>query len=275
MKTDEMEKMLSCIPQQYLDQVLQKRAWPESRTESREQRTRHRRSIKVLLISAACMILGIGAVAGFVYGRKAGILFPSTVMGETGTDTSKHTGERGGTPEYIQAYCLPTLEEVYSMEPYSELIPRDIPSEWQMSGSYMILNDPIANPSGSKFLALDFSTGPEPIYHFSVQVSDYRETEHFADLTNPDSYTVSNFYEKTDPEVTQKYSVLFRAEDVSEKLMPNLIMHTADGRWRACIRIFWQGNVLGLDYHSDKEISASEFYRIIRSAEFLQEGEKK
>ena len=174
-------------------------------------------------------------------------------------------------PQYIPAFSTPTLEEVYAIAPYSELLPKRLLSNCSFSSSYMTEYDPVANPEGHKFLALIFKTGNEPWDTMEIKVSEYDGSAVFADINDKKTYALSYLYGNDSTPVGKdlvSFSDLFRAEDITFDIAKEMVYTLPDGLCKAEISLLCGDYIVSYAYTGD-EITAESFYDMIVSSDWF------
>lgn len=97
-------------------------------------------------------------------------------------DTTAPTVTETSPPDFFHAYAAPSLEELYSIAPYSELLPQKVLANCVFKGSYMPVYDPIvaavSGPSYSpddfpNYLSLRYSMGDAQWNGLNISVCRY------------------------------------------------------------------------------------------------------
>lgn len=175
-------------------------------------------------------------------------------------------------PQYIPEFGTPTLEEVYTITPYSELLPKRLLSNCSFSGSYMTEYDPVANPDGHKFLALIFKTGNESWDTMEIKVSEYDGTSVLADINDKRTYALSYLYGNDSPPAGNAlagFSDLFHAEDITTDIIKEMVYTLPDGLCKAEISLLCGDYIVSYAY-TGAEITVESFYDMIVSSEWLE-----
>ena len=179
--------------------------------------------------------------------------------------------DEGIPPQYVPAYAVPTLDEVYAAAPYSELLPKRLLPGCSFVDSYLTEYDPIVNPEGRKFLALIFKTGNESWDTMEIKVGEYDGTSLFADINDKRTYALSYLY--GDNAVLPGrdlpyFSELFHSEDITNEIAKEMVYTASDGLCKAEISVLCGDHIVSYGY-TGPEITAEAFYDMILSSDWF------
>ncbi len=112
--------------------------------------------LAVLIGGAAVLVPPLGEPGGTVVDPTATETAPPRETPPP-VETEASTTPETSPPDFFHAYATPSLEECYTMAPYSELLPQKILEGCVFTGSYMPVYDPIvAACSSSGYSPDDF-----------------------------------------------------------------------------------------------------------------------
>lgn len=237
---------------------------------------------KPLAVAAAAVLITVSALALIIP-----VFFRTAQSGTVGTipfpnDSARSVKLPGQTqieyqddiPYYVPAYSTPSLDELYSTGPYSDLLPTRVLENCEFRGTYLTEYDPVANPDNHKYLAISFKTGPEDWDYLEIRVSEYGADgvrPEPADPGAPDTYDLSFLYawQAGDREGKEPPRVngLFRSSDVSRGITAYRIA-MFDGLCKADISVICGDYVVSYSY-TGREISADAFFNMITSAKWF------
>ena len=239
------------------------------------EKTSSKPAIKRIAVIAATALLAVGLIiTGIVTAAKTanqGIQDPPEVTDTApipDTEKDTETVDTTDVPQYIPEFSTPTLEEVYSVSPYSELLPKRLLSNCSFSYSYMTEYDTVVNPEDHKFLALIFKTGNELWEAMEIKVSENDGTSVFADINDKNTYALSYLYgNDLDPSEKdlEKFSELFAAENVTIDITREMVYTLPDGVCKAEISILCGDYIVSYAY-TGAEITAESFFDMIMSS---------
>lgn len=175
--------------------------------------------------------------------------------------------------QYVPNYSTPSLEELYTTEPYASLLPQSILLNLQLKSSYLTEYDEIANPEDKKFLSLVFESQNAQRY-LEIKIREPYEYERLADPNDPSTYRFSLYYGPIENEGAvggelPPISGLFYAEDITQEIATDRIYVFKDGLCKAEIDIICGDFVVCYGY-TGTPISGADLYGMITSSNWFE-----
>ena len=193
---------------------------------------------------------------------------------------------------FIPAYAEPTLEELYDLEPFSELIPREFPEGFSLSQSYMTLDDeriremvnkspymtPLPDPSPeNRFVIISLKSEDSGL---SIAINKHQNKLSAADPDKPETYLLSAEYEARESDVPRinrpEICGTFYASDLTEEIISARTYYSKKTRllyMEICILC----DEFSVDYRfasKDITLSSKFFYDMITSSRFFTKTEE-
>lgn len=218
---------------------------------------------KAACVAAASIILcscGIGAVTVFLNNSHS-------------VDPTQSNPVQSSTPpQYVPNFSAPSLEELYTTEPYASLLPQSMLPDLQLKSSYLTEYDEIANPEDKKYLSLVFESQNAQRYQ-EIKIREPYEYERLADPNDPSTYRLSLYYGPVENEGAvggnlPPISGLFYAEDITQEITADRVYVFKDGLCKAEIDIICGDYVVCYGY-TGVPISGADFYSMITSSNWF------
>ena len=189
--------------------------------------------------------------------------------------------DTSSVPQYVPAYSSPDLAELYQEAPYSELLPRRVPETWKFESSYKTEYDPLANPSGSHYLELSF-TSDQSSSTTVIKVVKYADFSLYGeaaitDPAKPETYDLALYYDYMEntpgalgADAPKVLNALFRAEDLSVSIADKRIYVSKSDLCTANISVLCGEYIVEYGY-SGAAISPEALFEIITSSKYFSE----
>jgi len=173
---------LGCLEPELVDAVLQERFQRMAALARKKERRRRLEKLAGFFRRPG----GILAAGLALCGILAVLLLPrSSQPGGLPVETT-------APPQYVPAYDTPDLETLYETEPFSLLLPRQLPEGSKLTSSYRALYDPVANPEGLPYVNLGFDVGNEVPMYLSMGIWESGRQQ--VDLQDPATYDMAWYY---------------------------------------------------------------------------------
>lgn len=267
MTTVELSNAISMIDENILCNIL----------EERYQRTAagaktHKPAVLIrrfsLVAAAACLIAVAFTLPLF---KNQPNTFPTTPLPTT-SSSPNNTLPGGHTPAFSQ----PTLEKIFTMAPYDKLFPRKILDDYVFYSSYRTEYDPVIGAEGGGYLHVVFTASPdEPLScTFEVSVRKVTTQRELADISNPQSFDLTYYYEvakKDELPVKGNYFPTFLPEHISKELLEYRIYVFDDGLCKASVDILFDNYVVSYSYngYDSSALTAADLYQVIMSSQWF------
>lgn len=174
-------------------------------------------------------------------------------------------------PAYVPMYSTPTMEQLYNETPFDMLLPRKMLPNCDFFSSYKVETDPVANPKNKTYLSVIYQTSISNGF-LEISISDQLDNVVLADLNNPSSYDLSQYYKTTESDSMKidrhQYFSAFKPEALSEYLMESRIHQFDDGLCKANIDIICGSYLVSYNY-TGPAITPVELYAMVTSAQWF------
>lgn len=222
--------------------------------------------------AAVCVMLVLVLMPG---NAPPGILPRETTVPPEHSATGEAFQPPGG---YIPAYDTPDLETLYAAEPFSLLLPRQLPEGSELVRSYRSLYDPVTNPESRIYASVSFEMGNVVPMELSVGQTDTMGAHPQVNLEDPATYSMEWYYQQAKkPGFSEagipdfSLSGILPAEQLTlEYVAARAYPDPDSGICSLEITLLCGEYYISYDYYG-KALPAETFYEMLTSAQYFQQ----
>lgn len=182
-------------------------------------------------------------------------------------------------PDYFPPFSSPDIAVLYQQDPYSELLPQMLLEGMSIESVYLAHNNAGNAPDKRSYLGIICVNNDRSVTEFmndtcEIKITGIEDSMQLSDLQNPDSYTLSNYYQsqKKNKQKTGNSSYgltgVFSAQDLTEDTVNARRCIFPEGFSKVEIDIVCGEYLVSYSY-TGAPVAAGEFLKMIRSAKFF------